>query len=54
MERMLTVIDPKELEQALIEMKPWHPVFKLIKAEMIKRGHWKNRPRGKPTLKNLE
>lgn len=48
------MIDPKELESTLKDMKPWSPQFKLIKAEMIKRGHWKNKPRGKPTIDNLK
>lgn len=38
------------LERALRDMKPHHKLFKLIKAEMKRRGHWKNLKRGKPNL----
>lgn len=44
------MIDLKELETALKEMQPRQAVFKLVKAEMKRRGHWKNLKRGRPTI----
>lgn len=36
----------RELEEELPKMKPHSPMFKMIKAELQKRGHWKNKTRG--------
>lgn len=44
----------KELEKLarlLEEMQPRHKAFELVKKEMQKRGHWKNKPRGRPFTK---
>jgi hypothetical protein len=38
----------KELEDLLTDMKPRTKVYNMVKREMIKRGRWKNKPRGKP------
>lgn len=35
-----------ELEDELKRMKSHSPSFKLIKAELKRRGHWKDLPRG--------
>ena len=35
-----------DLQKALEEMTPRQNIFRLIKAEMLKRGHWKNKDRG--------
>ena len=40
-------IDYNELEQKLSKMKPRQRLFELVKQEMVKRGHWKQLPRGK-------
>lgn len=36
-----------ELERELQTMKPRSQVFELVKAEMKRRGHWKNKSRGR-------
>lgn len=41
------VIDYNKLEEALDTMGPSSQLYKLVKAEMLKRGRWKNAPRGK-------
>ena len=35
-----------EFEETLTEMSIRSKAFELVKAEMIKRGHWKNQDRG--------
>jgi hypothetical protein len=40
-------MDYAAIEKALEEMKPRSKLFGLIKAEMKRRGHWKNKPRGR-------
>ena len=47
-------IDYNELERALSEMNPRQRLFALVKKEMVKRGHWRNKPRGKPNPDNLQ
>lgn len=37
----------RELEEEMRRMTPRSPLYKLIKAEMERRGHWKRLPRGK-------
>lgn len=34
------------LEQMLRRMTPRHRLYRLVKAEMVRRGNWKNKPRG--------
>lgn len=46
--RKQPMLDYKELEWALLEMETDWRLFKMIKAEMINRGHWKAKARGKP------
>lgn len=41
-------IDYAELQWALIEMGPDWKLFKMVKAEMSRRGHWKAKGRGRP------
>jgi hypothetical protein len=41
------MIDLKELEEALKVMQPRQQLYELIKAEMVRRGRWKLKPRGK-------
>lgn len=48
------MIDLKELEQALERMTSRSVLFDLVKKEMLKRGHWKYKPRGKPVPENLK
>lgn len=43
-----------ELEKALKEMQPRQRLFELVKAEMKRRGHWKNKPRGNPMQKGSD
>jgi hypothetical protein len=47
-------MDYIKLEKALADMNTRSKLFGLIKKEMQKRGHWKNKPRGKPTIGNLK
>lgn len=42
----VNMIDPKELEQALKDMKPRQVLYELVKSEMKRRGRWKAAPRG--------
>ena len=42
------MIDPKELEIAVAAMKPRQRVYEIIKAELKRRGHWKNHAGGTP------
>jgi len=48
------MIDYEEIEKALREMQPRQKLYILVKAEMVKRGRWKNKGRGKPTVENLK
>lgn len=41
------MIDLNTLERELQTMKPRQQLYELVKAEMTRRGHWKNKPRGK-------
>ena len=43
---MLTPDSLKMLEKELAKMKPRQRLFEIVKAEMQKRGHWKQLPRG--------
>lgn len=38
----------EELRKMLRKMSPRSKLFKLIKEEMTKRGHWRQKPRGLP------
>jgi hypothetical protein len=40
------VIDYVELQRALKDMQPRQKLYELIKAEMKRRGRWKNKDRG--------
>jgi hypothetical protein len=46
-------INYKDIEKALCEMSPRSVLFGLVKAEMKRRGHWKNLKRGKPNPDKL-
>lgn len=43
-----------ELEQELKNMKPRQRLYELIKTEMVKRGRWKPKPKGKPFEKGFD
>jgi hypothetical protein len=43
-----------EFEQILKTMREQSIPFRLVKREMIKRGHWKGLPRGRVVLENLD
>lgn len=45
------MIDFKLLEHMLKNMTTSSKLYQLIKAEMVRRGHWKNKPRGKAFTK---
>jgi len=40
------MVDLTELQRALAEMQPRQKLYELIKAEMKRRGRWKNADRG--------
>jgi hypothetical protein len=40
-------LDYDEVERQLKDMQPYHKLYKLVQAEMKRRGHWKAKPRGK-------
>jgi hypothetical protein len=40
------IIDYTALQQALVDMQPRQKLYELIKAEMKRRGRWKNKNRG--------
>lgn len=40
------MIDINEIIEQMEVMEPRQLLFRVIKAEMIKRGHWRNKPRG--------
>jgi hypothetical protein len=39
-------IDYDAIEKALADMRERHKLYALVKAEMKRRGHWRNKPRG--------
>jgi len=41
-------LDLDELKKELLEMKYWHPIWKVVKDVGTKNGWWKNQPRGNP------
>lgn len=45
-ERNWNIKDWEEFRKALATMQPRSKLFKTIKKELDKRGHWKNAPRG--------
>lgn len=44
-------LDLNLITKALRKMQPRQRLYEIIKAEMIRRGRWKNLPRGKPFTK---
>ena len=42
------MIDLQELRQAIINMTPRQNIYKIIKHELRKQEHWKNKERGNP------
>lgn len=40
--------DDAWLIESIRAMKPGNPLYKLLKEELSKQGHWKGLPRGKP------
>lgn len=44
-------INYDELAKALSDMKPRQRLYEIVKAEMVKRGRWKERPHGTPFKK---
>jgi hypothetical protein len=47
-------IDYAQLEWALVAMNKDWKLYKMIKAEMQHRGHWKNQRRGRPFQKGYD
>ncbi len=47
-------MDLKELKQELADMTPRSKVFEIVKAELLKRGHWKPQARGKAFAKGKD
>lgn len=47
-------IDLNELERALRTMRPRQKLYELIKAELRRQGHWKNKPRGNPMRRGFD
>lgn len=47
-------MDFSYIEKLLKQMTPQSKLFKLVKAEMKRRGYWKNKARGKAFAKNNE
>ena len=43
-----------DIEKALAEMGEQSKLYLLVKAEMKRRGHWKNKPRGKSMEKGVD
>jgi hypothetical protein len=43
--------DYEEFERTIKNMQPRQKAFEIVKKEMKARGHWKNKPRGKPDAK---
>ena len=46
-----TVDISRQLRDSIRSMKRGDPLYKLLKEELTKQGHWKNLPRGKPGFK---
>ena len=42
------MIDYIALEKALTDMRPGQLLYKLVKRILMRRGNWKDQPRGKP------
>jgi hypothetical protein len=42
-----------KLRDAIQTMTPRQAIYKLLKEELSKRGNWKNLPRGKPDISNI-
>jgi hypothetical protein len=53
-ERYSDKIDYRALKWLLGNMQPHHILFKMIKAEMEQRGHWKAKPRGQGFQKGYD
>lgn len=47
------MLDYGEIEQALEKMQPRQRLYKIVKAEVKKRGHWKQLPRNKGNPENF-
>jgi hypothetical protein len=47
-------IDLTELELELSKMSSRSKLFAIVKTEMVKRGHWKNKSRGKAFYKGFD
>ncbi len=45
------MINRKELTKLLSQMTYGDWLYKLVKREMLKRGNWRDKPRGKPFVK---
>ncbi len=45
---MATTIQYEEFIRIIRTMTPRSKTFKIVKAELSKLGHWKNKPRGNP------
>ncbi len=45
------MVKAEELEKILADMRPRQKNYELVKKEMIKRGRWKSKPRGRPFQK---
>jgi hypothetical protein len=52
--KMLNKMTDEELRKMLRKMSPRSKLFKLIKEEMTKRGHWKALPRGKANVEHFK
>lgn len=48
------MIDLKQLEKELSKMSTRSLIYGVVKAEMIKRGRWKQAPRGKSFKKGQD
>lgn len=44
-EKPWTIHSWEDLREALAEMKPRSKLYEIVKSEVKKRGHWKQRPR---------
>jgi len=42
------MVKAEELEKILADMRPRQKNYELVKKEMVKRGRWKNKSRGRP------
>ncbi len=50
MKHIKTKIDLKQLTKEIQEMNCRHSLYKVLKVELTKLGHWKNLKRGKPNF----